>query len=84
MFGGGEYYVLEVKGDLMIDVGIFDGDMVIICNMFNVSFGEIVVVLIDDEEVILKWFCCKGVLIVLEVVNFVYEMCIFGLDWVKI
>lgn len=78
------YYVFEVKGDFMIEVGILDGDIVILCCIDSVNFGDIVVVLIDDEEVILKWLCKKGDLVVLEVVNLVYEMCIFGFDCVQV
>ncbi|TGS91642.1 repressor LexA, partial [Mesorhizobium sp. M8A.F.Ca.ET.213.01.1.1] len=32
MISGGEHYALEVKGDSMIEAGIFDGDTVIIRN----------------------------------------------------
>lgn len=81
----GDYYVFEVCGDLMKDVGILDGDLVLINCGDSVVNGDIVVVLVDDEEVIFKCFCKKGeFLVVLEVVNFVYEIMIFGVDWVKI
>ncbi len=30
MLAGGEHYALEVRGDSMIDAGIFDGDTVLI------------------------------------------------------
>ncbi|MGO8085309.1 LexA family protein, partial [Rhizobium leguminosarum] len=32
MLGSGEHYALEVKGDSMIDAGIFDGDTGIVSN----------------------------------------------------
>lgn len=58
MVGVGDYYVFEVKGDLMIDVGINDGDIVIICEIEVVDNGDIVVVLVEDVEVMLKCICC--------------------------
>lgn len=82
LLGVGEYYVFEVCGDLMIEVGIFDGDIVLIWCFDSVDSGDIVVVLVDDEEVMFKWLCKKGVLIVFEVVNLVYEIWIFGLGCV--
>ena len=49
-------YVLEVKGDSMIDEGILDGDWVIIEQRDQARDGEIVVALIDGEEATLKRF----------------------------
>ena len=84
MVGSGEHYALEVKGDSMIDAGIFDGDTVIIRNTSTASPGEIVVALIDDEEATLKRFRRKGASIALEAANPAYETRIFGPDKVKI
>ncbi len=47
-------YVLQVKGDSMIEEGIFDGDWVIIEQRETARDGEIVVALIDGEEATLK------------------------------
>lgn len=49
-------YVLEVKGDSMIDEGILDGDWVIIEQRDYARNGEIVVALIAGEEATLKRF----------------------------
>lgn len=84
MIGSGEHYALEVKGDSMIDAGIFDGDTVIIRNTSTANPGEIVVALIDDEEATLKRFRRKGASIALEAANPAYETRIFGPDKVKI
>ena len=46
-----EHYTLEVNGDSMIDEGIFDGDIVIICKTNFAQTGDIVVALIDENEV---------------------------------
>jgi len=47
-------YVLEVRGDSMIDEGILDGDWVVIEHRDQARNGEIVVALVDGEEVTLK------------------------------
>lgn len=42
-------YLLKVQGDLMIDEGIFDGDLIGVYCICDVWLGQIVVVCIDDE-----------------------------------
>ena len=49
-----DHYALQVKGDSMRDIGILDGDMVIIKRQPSARNGDIVVALIDGEEVTLK------------------------------
>lgn len=84
MLGAGEHYALEVKGDSMIDAGIFDGDTVIIKDTSTANAGEIVVALVDDEEATLKRLRRKGASIALEAANPAYETRIFGPDRVKV
>ncbi|MEI2301101.1 transcriptional repressor LexA [Ensifer sp. MJa1] len=84
MIGSGEHYALEVKGDSMIEAGIFDGDTVIIRNSNTANPGDIIVALVDDEEATLKRFRRKGASIALEAANPAYETRIFGPDRVKI
>lgn len=48
-------YILQVKGDSMIEEGIFDGDWVIIEQRSSARNGEIVVALIDKAEATLKF-----------------------------
>ncbi|MEO9336891.1 transcriptional repressor LexA [Mesorhizobium sp. SB112] len=84
MIMGGEHYALEVKGDSMIEAGIFDGDTVIIRNANTAQPGEIVVALVDEEEATLKRFRKKGASIALEAANPAYETRIFGPDRVKV
>ncbi|NOT13457.1 MAG: transcriptional repressor LexA [Methylococcaceae bacterium] len=48
-------YVLKVKGDSMIDQGIFDGDWVIIEQRSHARNGEIVVALVNKSEATLKF-----------------------------
>jgi repressor LexA len=71
--GTGQHYALEVKGDSMIDVGINDGDIVVIREQSTAENGDIVVALIDEEEATLKRFRRKGGMIALEAANPAYE-----------
>jgi len=48
-------YVLKIKGDSMIDEGIFDGDWVIIEQRSHARNGEIVVALVNKTEATLKF-----------------------------
>jgi repressor LexA len=48
-------YVLKIKGDSMIEQGIFDGDWVIIEQRSHARNGEIVVALVNKSEATLKF-----------------------------
>jgi repressor LexA len=80
----GEHFALEVKGDSMIDAGIYDGDTVVIRRSDSASNGDIVVALIDEEEATLKRFRRKGQSIALEAANPAYETRIFGPDRIRV
>ena len=84
MLGGGEHFALEVKGDSMIDAGIFDGDTVIIRKGDTAHNGDIVVALVDEEEATLKRLRRKGDSVALEAANAAYETRIFGPDRVRV
>ena len=82
--GSGDHYALEVRGDSMIEAGIFDGDTVIVKKQDTADSGDIVVALIDDEEATLKRLRKRGASIALEAANPEYETRIFGPDRVRI
>jgi repressor LexA len=84
MLGAGEHFALEVRGDSMIDAGIFDGDTVLIRKQDTAGTGEIVVALVDDEEATLKRLRRRGNSVALEAANPAYETRIFGPDRVKV
>jgi repressor LexA len=84
MLGAGEHYALEVRGDSMIEAGIFDGDTVLIKKQDQASTGEIIVALVDDEEATLKRLRRKGNTVALEAANPAYETRIFPPDRVKV
>lgn len=84
MLAGGEHYALEVRGDSMVEAGIFDGDTVLIRKQDTAATGEIVVALVDDEEATLKRLRKKGNSVALEAANPAYETRIFPPDRVKV
>jgi len=48
------YYALRVKGESMIDEGIFDGDIVVIRRQETADNGQTVVAIIDENQATLK------------------------------
>ena len=82
--GNGHHYALEVKGDSMIDVGINNGDIVIIRETTTADNGDIVVALVEDQEATLKRFRQQGSTIALEAANPAYETRLFRDDQVKV
>lgn len=52
--GRGPCYVLQVRGDSMIEAGIFDRDWIVVEARDQARDGELVVALIDGEEATLK------------------------------
>lgn len=49
-FGHGDHFVLKIRGDSMINIGIMDGDYIIVDKDDNVRNGDTVVALIEDYE----------------------------------
>ena len=65
-------FMLHVKGDSMIDEGIFDGDLVLVRQQQIASSGDIVIALIDDSATV-KTFYREGPNIRLQPANKAYE-----------
>jgi repressor LexA len=84
MVGKGHHYALEVKGDSMIDVGINDGDIVVIRETSTADNGDIVVALVEDQEATLKRFRQQGNTVALEAANPAYETRLYRDDQVKV
>jgi repressor LexA len=51
-----EVFMLSVIGESMIDVGIFDGDYVIVRQQQTATNGDIVVAMTEDDEATVKTF----------------------------
>lgn len=49
-------FMLKVKGESMINVGIFDGDLILVEEQPNASNNEIVVALVDDSATVKRFF----------------------------
>lgn len=60
MVGRRDTYVLQVKGDSMIDEQIRDGDYVIVENRRSARDGEMVIALLDGERATLKKLYREG------------------------
>lgn len=82
--GRGQHYALEVKGDSMIDVGINDGDIVVIREQNTADNGDIVVALVEGHEATLKRFRRQKGMIALEAANPAYETRILRDDQVEV
>lgn len=59
-FTGTNLFILKVKGESMIDVGIFDGDYVVISKQSVANNGEIVACLIDTEATVKRFYKENG------------------------
>lgn len=59
MFGKGDHFALQIRGDSMIDGGIYDGDIAIIKKQNTANNGEIIAALLE-EEATLKRFKKSG------------------------
>ena len=80
----GEYFILNVEGDSMIEAGIFDGDQVVIRKANDANNGEIVVALVDNNEATLKRIFKRGQQVALQPENSNYKTVIYGPDRIQI
>ena len=55
-----DLFALRVRGDSMINVGILDGDIIIIRQTPTAENGDIVVALIEDEATVKRFYKEKG------------------------
>lgn len=55
-FPNGELFVLSVKGDSMIEAGIFSGDKIVVRKQCTAHDGDIVAALLDGDSVTVKRF----------------------------
>lgn len=72
MLPNDQHFMLVVKGDSMVNAGIFDGDKVIVRQKNTASNGDIVVALIEDGATV-KTFYNEGSHIRLQPENDDYE-----------
>jgi repressor LexA len=55
-----DLFLLRVRGDSMIDAGIWDGDHVVVRRQARVDNGEVAVVLLEDEATVKRFFLERG------------------------
>ena len=55
-----ELFALTVKGESMIEAGIFDGDIIIVKSTSYAENGDIIVALIDDEATVKTYYKENG------------------------
>ena len=67
--GDGELFMVRVRGDSMIDAGIFDGDFVVARVQDTATTGDIVVTGIGEDEATVKRFRSDGADVILEPAN---------------
>lgn len=60
LFPAENAFALKIKGDSMIDAGIWDGDYVIVKPQATVNNGEIGVTLLGDEATVKRIYLKKG------------------------
>ncbi len=77
LVGDGPVFLLEVKGDSMIDAGIHEGDLVAVHKQPDARDGEIVAALIDGEEATVKRLQRKDGQVLLHSENPAYEPMVF-------
>ena len=81
---GSDSFVLEIKGDSMIDAGISDGDFAIIKKQSTANNGDIAVALTNENEATLKRFRKRGDTIALEAANEAFETRIYSAGQISI
>jgi repressor LexA len=77
LIGNDPVFLLQVKGDSMIDAGILDGDLVAIRSQKDALDGEIVAALIEGEEATVKRLRRREGKVILESENPAYEPMVF-------
>jgi len=82
--GDGELFMLRVRGDSMVDLGILDGDFVIAAQQNTANRGDVVVAGIPGDEATVKTYQPEGAEVVLVPANPTMEPMRFAADEVNI
>ena len=60
LLGDGTHFILKVHGDSMINIGIMDGDYVVVRQQNTANNGEIVVAMIDGSATVKRFYKENG------------------------
>lgn len=80
LVGTDPVFMLRIRGDSMMDVGIYDRDYVVVQKQATASNGDIVAALVDGEEATVKRFERTDTGVVLRPENDAYEPMVFTKD----
>jgi repressor LexA len=67
--GSGQLFALRVRGDSMIDAGIFDKDLVVVRQQPDAENGDVVVAGVPGEEATVKRYSRRGGWVILTPAN---------------
>ena len=81
---GGELFMLRVRGDSMIEVGIMDGDFIVARSQVTAENGDIVIAGIPGDEATVKTYQRKGSTVTLVPANPRLEPMVFDSDDVRV
>ncbi len=73
LVGDGTLFMLKVRGDSMIEAGVFDGDLVVIREQPKVEQGEMCAALVDGEATVKFFRRTKDMQVFLDPANERYE-----------
>ena len=77
LVGNDPVFMLDVRGDSMINAGIFHGDYVVVRRQSTANNGQLIAALVSDEEATVKRFRRKDGRVILEAENPAYAPMVF-------
>jgi repressor LexA len=60
MFSGDGLFTLRIKGDSMVNIGVLDGDFVIVQQQNSAEDGDIIVAIIENEATLKRYIKKRG------------------------
>jgi len=78
LVGHDPVFMLRIRGESMINVGIYDGDYVVVQKQPTAHNGQIVAALVEGEEATVKTFMRTDTGVVLQPENDAYEPMVFS------
>jgi len=82
--GDGKYFFLRVNGDSMVGEGILPGDLVLVRQQSEIEDGGLAVVIVDDEQGMLKRVYRRKESFILQAANPAYRPVVVSVNRVRI